>query len=564
VKVAAYQPAGRLDRPTQRALRRGEDLRPSDVIRAVCRPANPRLANAFVACLIIFLASLCGCTSLREYVQNGYKVGPNFHQPPAPVAPDWIDAADKRVKKDCDDLSKWWTVFHDPVLDTLICSAYHQNLTLRQAGCRILEARAQLAIAAGNLFPQSQTATGDYTRNGISREVANGQFITQPFYSQWDFGFNLSWELDFWGRFRRAIEANAASLNASVEDYDETLVTLLGDVATNYVQMRTLEQRIEYTRKNVQLQQRTVTIAEARFKGGTSTERDPYQARSTLEQTQAQIPELEISLRQTINQLCILLGIPPEALRAKLGPGPIPSAAAEVAVGIPADLLRRRPDVRRAEYLAAAQSAEIGVAEADFYPAVSINGTLGYSAERFSNLFQPSALNATVGPSFQWNVLNYGRLLNNVRLQDARFQELVAAYQQTVLSANQEVENGLATFLLAQERTRFQGACAHDAEKAVEIVQAQYDGGTVDLTPVTLLQQTLVQQQDVLTQAQGEIATGLIQVYRALGGGWELRCTDCTPGTLPGENAPAAETVPAPNAQPAPAQPNPAPAAMPQ
>ena len=275
------------------------------------------------------------------------------------------------------------------MLDTLICSAYHQNLTLRQAGCRILEARAQLAIAAGNLFPQSQTATGDYTRNGISREVANGQFITQPFYSQWDFGFNLSWELDFWGRFRRAIEANAASLNASVEDYDETLVTLLGDVATNYVQMRTLEQRIEYTKKNVELQQRTVTIAEARFKGGTSTERDPYQARSTLEQTQAQIPELEISLRQTINQLCILLGIPPEALRAKLGPGPIPSAAAEVAVGIPADLLRRRPDVRRAEYLAAAQSAEIGVAEADFYPAVSINGTLGYSAERFSNLFQP-------------------------------------------------------------------------------------------------------------------------------------------------------------------------------
>jgi NodT family efflux transporter outer membrane factor (OMF) lipoprotein len=392
--------------------------------------------------------------------------------------------------------------------------------------------------------------TGDYTRNAVSREVAKSSSTAKPFYSQWDYGFNLSWELDFWGRFRRAIESNAASLDASVEDYDETLVTLLGDMATNYVQMRTLEKRIEYTRQNVQLQQRTVTIAEARFRAGTSTVRDPYQARSTLEQTQAQIPELEIALRQAVNQLCILLGIPPEELRAKLGPAPIPTAPVEVAVGIPADLLRRRPEVRRAERLAAAQSAQIGVAEANFYPAISINGTLDYSAEHFSDLFRSNALNGSVGPSFQWSVLNYGRILNNVRFQDARFQELVAAYQQTVLSAAQEVENGLATFLRARERTDFQAACAHDAEKAVQLVQAQYDGGTVDLTSVTLLQQTLVQQQDVLTQAQGEIALGLIQVYRALGGGWQIRCTDCVPKPMTTATK-EAEAIPVPNPDPA-------------
>jgi NodT family efflux transporter outer membrane factor (OMF) lipoprotein len=502
---------------------------------------------------------------LEEYVHNGFKVGPNYCPPPAPVAPDWIDAADKRLRRDGDDLSKWWTVFHDPVLDNLICCAYHQNLTLRQAGCRILEARAQLGIAVGELFPQTQNMTGDYTRNAVSRQIANGQFISQPFYSQWDYGFNLSWELDFWGRFRRAIESNSASLDASVEDYDETLVTLLGDVATYYVQMRTLEKRIEYTRQNVQLQQRTVTIAEARFRGGTSTERDPYQARSTLEQTEAQIPELEIALRQAVNQLCILLGMPPEELRAKLGPAPIPTASAEVVVGIPADLLRRRPEVRRAERQAAAQSAQIGIAEADFYPAISIAGTLGYSAQHFADLFRSDALNGTVGPSFQWNLLNYGRILNNVRFQDARFQELVAAYQQTVLTAAQEVENGLATFLRAQERTHYQDACARDAEKAVEIVQAQYDGGTVDLTPVTLLQQTLVQQQDVLVQAQGEIATGLVQVYRALGGGWQIRCTDCVPQPLEShhEAVPAKEAVPLPNPNPAPAVPQPNPPAKP-
>jgi NodT family efflux transporter outer membrane factor (OMF) lipoprotein len=512
---------------------------------------------------MIFLAPLCGCTSWQEYVHNGFKVGPNYCPPPAPVAPDWIDAADKHLRKDGDDLSKWWTVFNDPVLDNLICCAYHQNLTLRQAGCRILEARAQLGIAVGELFPQTQNMTGDYTRNAVSREVANGSSTVKPFYNQWNYGFNLNWEVDFWGRFRRAIESNSASLEASVEDYDETLVTLLGDVATYYTQMRTLEKRIDYTKQNVALQQRTVTIAEARFRGGTSTERDPYQARSTLEQTQAQIPELEIQRRQAVIQLCILLGMPPEELQTKLGPAPIPVAPAEVAVGIPADLLRRRPEVRRAERQAAAQSAQIGIAEADFYPAISINGTLGYSAQNFGNLFRADALNSTVGPSFQWNLLNYGRILNNVRFQDARFQELVAAYQQTVLSAAQEVENGLVTFLRARERTNFQDACAKDAEKAVQIVQAQYDGGTVDLTPVTLLQQTLVQQQDVLVQAQGEIALGLISVYRALGGGWQIRCTDCVPKPLTTATR-EAEAIPVPNPNPASVTSPPNPPAKPQ
>ena len=183
-----------------------------------------------------------GCTSVRDYIQNGFKVGPNYGRPPAPVAPDWIDAADVRVRKDSDDLSQWWTVFTDPVLDSLICSAYQQNLTLRQAGSRVLQARAQLAIAAGNFFPQTQNATGDYTRNAVSTEVANRSNVTSRFFSQWDYGFHLAWELDFWGRFRRAIESASAGLDASVEDYDGVLVTLLGDVATNYVQLRTLEQ----------------------------------------------------------------------------------------------------------------------------------------------------------------------------------------------------------------------------------------------------------------------------------------------------------------------------------
>jgi outer membrane protein TolC len=231
-----------------------------------------------------------------------------------------------------------------------------------------------------------------------------------------------------------------------------------------------------------------------------------------------------------------------------------------VAAGIPADLLRRRPDVRRAERQAAAQSAQIGVAEADFYPHISITGEFTYSAEKFKDVFGPTALNGTVGPSFQWNILNYGRNLNNVRAQDAQFQQLVAAYQNSVLTAAQDVENGMVTFLRAQERTKFQAASVADAEKAVVIVVAQYKAGAVDFTRVTQIEQTLVPLQDVLAQAQGEIALGLIQVYRALGGGWQIRMTGCEPAPLPPAGAPQLPdgAKPAPGLQPVPAPPPPA------
>jgi NodT family efflux transporter outer membrane factor (OMF) lipoprotein len=504
---------------------------------------------------------LSGCTTLSEYVHNGFKVGPNYGRPPAPVAPEWIDADDKRVRTATDDLSKWWTVFHDPVLDSLICYAYRQNLTLREAAFRVLQARAQLCIDVGGLFPQRQQMTGDYTRNAVSRETANAQTVNgvgnlttfKRWFQQFDYGFNLSWELDFWGRLRRTIESSRGTLQASVEDYDDVLVTLLGDVATNYTLFRTTQLRIKYARENVALQQKTLTIVEGRFKAGTTNELDVVQARSTLEQTEAGIQELEITLRQTGNQLCILLGVPPEELQARLGPGPIPTAPPEVAAGIPADLIRRRPDVRRAERHAAAQCAQIGVAEAEFYPIISLNGSFGWSSQYIGNLFKEQAVNGTFGPAYQWNILNYGRLLNNVRFQDARFQELVAFYQNSVLTAAQDVENGLVTFLRAQLRERSQAASVKDAERAVQIALAQYTQGAIDLTRVTLLQQNLVQQQDTLALAQGEIVTGLIQVYRALGGGWQIRLTGCEPGPLPPTSAaPPTEELPPPQLLPPP------------
>ena len=328
-----------------------------------------------------------------------------------------------------------------------------------------------------------------------------------------------------------------------MENYDDVLVTLLGDVATSYVAYRTAEERIKFTKENVALQRKTLQIVEGQLKVGIVGELDVDQARSTLEQTEAGIPELEIAQRIAANQLCILLGMPPQDLQARLGSGPIPTAPPDVAIGVPADLLRRRPDVRRAERQAAAQSAQIGIAQAAFYPMISINGAIGYSAQNFKDLFQQPALTGTVGPGFNWNILNYGRLTNNVRLQDARFQELVITYQNTVLSAAQDAENGLVTFLRAQRRTKSQAASVTDAKKAVDIALAQYAQGVIDLTRVTLLQQNLVGLEDTLAQAQGEIAAGLIQAYRALGGGWEIRL-----GGADSSAAPPAEVISTPAA----------------
>jgi NodT family efflux transporter outer membrane factor (OMF) lipoprotein len=513
-----------------------------------------RLAGLAACGLAVLL--LGGCTSPMEYIHNGFKVGPNYKRSPAPVASDWIEADDVRVRKDSPDLSHWWTVFNDPALDRLVADAYAQNLTLREAGFRVLEARAQLAIAIGNFFPQTQNMQGDYFRRGVSQAVANRVAVPQRWFSQWDLGWNIAWEIDFWGRFRRAIESADATLDASVENYDDVLVTLLGDLGRNYVRLRTIEQEIAYARTNVELQKVTLDIARARFKGGQATELDVDQAESLLAQTEALIPQLEVDHRLVNDQLCILLGIPAEELLKRLGEGAIPTAPVEVAVGIPAELLSRRPDVRRAERQAAAQCAQIGVAEAELYPAISLTGTWGWSAQHLRDLTGPLAFRGTISPTFTWNILNYGRLLNNVRLQDATFMALVTAYQNTVVKAGAEVEDGLGRFLYSQAWARFQAQSVAAAQKAVEVALAQYKGGLIDFNRVSLLEQNLVQQQNTLAEARGEIARGLIDVYKALGGGWQIRCAPggaADPGALPAPAAPAApaESLPLPRPVPA-------------
>jgi NodT family efflux transporter outer membrane factor (OMF) lipoprotein len=468
--------------------------------------------------LLLFLV-MAGCV----------KVGPDFSPPAATVSPNWLEAGDQRVKTGAAEYRHWWRAFNDATLDRLIEKAYRENLSLRIAGVRVLEARAQLGIAIGGWYPQTQQAFGSVEKIRYSERSPQAVFSQNLHYFQSEVGLTAAWELDFWGKFRRAIEAADASLEATVADYDSTLVGLTGDVASYYIQIRTLEKRLHIARQSVATQQETLKIAAARFRHGTTTQRDVEQAKTILANTEATIPALEIQWRQTQNALCILLGLPPSNLPDLLDrAGEIPAPPPQVAMGIPADLLRRRPDIRAAESRAAAQCANIGVAKADLFPAFSLTGTFSFVSSdvhpfNLADILQWRSRNASAGPSFQWNILNYGRLTNQVRAQDARFQQLLLTYQSAVLKAQQEVEDALTAFLQSQSRAGFLAESVDAARRSFDLAVLQYQGGTTDFTTVLTAQQALLSEQDSLASTLGDISRGLVGIYRALGGGWQLR-----------------------------------------
>ena len=467
----------------------------------------------------------------------GCAVGPDYIRPQAPEMKTWIEKDDSRIKSEPADFSTWWKMFNDPVLDALIETAYQQNLSLRIAGIRILEARAELGIAVGNRYPQLQQARVDVTRVSASENAANTTPSADFNYGEAGLGFDAAWEMDFWGKFRRAVESGVWNLDASIANYDDILVSLTAEVARTYVLIRTLEARLAIAHENVKIQERSREIAQVRFEGGDVTELDVSQARALLGDTQASIPRLEAQLRQAGNGLALLLGILPGDLEHMLGgPRPIPAVAPQVAVGVPAELLRRRPDIRVAERRMAAQCSLIGLAKADLYPRFSLLGSIGLSASDAAvtaagfpggssrgDLWDSDSIEFLGGLSFQWNVFNYGRIKNRVRVQDARFQQLAANYINTVLKASREVEDGISAFLKSQEEVGFLTSSVKAASRSVDLSLIQYREGLVDYQRVIDTQRFLVQVQDLLTAKEGSVTLGLVAIYKALGGGWQIR-----------------------------------------
>ena len=489
--------------------------------------AKPMMSRQFLA--------VSGVVSLLSMLMvfGGCMVGPNFVKPEGNLAENWSGEGDSRVMTQTAVDKLWWKAFNDPTLDQLIQLAYQQNLPLQIAGLRILEARARLGVAIGWQYPQQQEVFGGATGVGLSKNAANSFGSDRSF---WDYqlGFDAGWELDFWGKFRREVEAAYADMLASVANYDDALVSLTAEVARTYTVIRTYEVLIEITSANAKVQEDGLTIAESRFRNGVTTELDVAQARTLFESTRSTIPQLQTGLQQAQNALSTLLGQPTGGVQKLLSEQKgIPTAPAEVSVSVPAELLRRRPDIRNAELAAAAQCARVGIAQTDLYPSFSLFGEIGLQSSSdggvrsgnadFENLWDADSFFYSFGPGVRWPIFNYGRIKNNVRIQDARFQQSLVSYQDTVLIAAQEVEDAMAGFLKAQETAVFEQNAVNAAQRSVEIAFVQYREGAVDYQRVLDTQRALLQEENNLAQARSSISTNLIALYKALGGGWELR-----------------------------------------
>jgi len=474
-------------------------------------------------------------------------VGPDYIRPSAPEPQEWLQSSDARIDSQAADFSKWWTVFDDPTLNVLVESAYQQNLTLQSTGIRILQARAQLGIAIGDQYPQTQQGTGDATVKKTSRNLPNAA-SAERFAYVYDVGFDAAWELDFWGKFRRAVQAGVADLQASIADYDDNLVFLTSEVARTYINLRISEERLAVARVNTEIQTESLRLAQAQFDAGAVTELDVFQSRALLRSTEATIPGFESEIRRSKNALAILLGKLPGEIDMMLNaPGRIPQIPSEIAVGIPAGLLRRRPDIRLAERQLAAQSALIGVAKADLYPSFSLFGSIGYTTAGSTNppqsrnaglgdMFKNNSLGYSVGPSISWNLFNYGRITNSIRVEDARFQQLAVDYENTVLQAVQEVEDAMVAFARTQDQVAFLAGAVEAYRNAVNLSTRQYKEGLVDFQRVLDAQQNLVQQQDNLVTTTGDVGLNLISLYKSLGGGWEMRAgQDFVPAKIKAE-----------------------------
>ncbi|MEP3045612.1 MAG: efflux transporter outer membrane subunit [Roseibium sp.] len=463
---------------------------------------------------------------------SGCMVGPDFERPEAPVLDSWNDGTSLSIDNQTGFTTRsassvpWWNIFKDDTLNSLIAQAYRQNVGLQAAGVRVYQARAQLGIAKGELFPQVQEFKGNSeniqlsTRDPFIRDLERVGLVNNHI-SRVSVGFDAAWEIDVWGKIRRDVQSANANLSANLASYDDALVTLTGDIAATYVTIRELQQVIGATRKNVALQRKSRDLTKLRLDNGAATKLDIDEATVLLNNTLANLPAYEAELAQAYNAMSLLMSEPPGNMKNRFsGNSRFPRVPAEVAIGVPADMLRRRPDIRYAEYEAAAQSAQIGVAKADLYPAFTISGAIGVRADDFANLFGGGTMAGFINPGFSWNFLNYGRIKNNVRVQDAKYQEAILNYENTVLAAYSEVEDALVGFLRSKQQTVFLRRSLKAARSSVGEVEAQYEDGTASYNRVVDAQKSLLAAEERLIAAEANVLTNLVSVYKGLGGGW--------------------------------------------
>ena len=481
--------------------------------------------------MVVGAVVLGGCT----------KVGPDYVKPePLTLPGSWES---NRSSSD-QNLSNWWKLFNDPTLDILVQKSYEQNLDLRSAGLRILQARAALGVSEGLLYPQQQAVSGT-----LAAGRTNGSN-----YTAGGVNFDVGWEMDVWGKYARGIESAEATLYASVASYDDIMISVIAEVARNYISFRTAQERIEFAKRNILIQEAVVNITQTQFNAGNVSELDMQQAMAQLYRTQSLLPALELSKVKSRNAIAILLGTIPQEVEMLLHSTPapseklatsqsmlqtlqeglkvhnyeraryIPNITLDENISIDADLVRRRPDLQVAELQSLSQNARIGATKAELYPHFSLFGNIGYNNQQSGGirLSAGDAVGISVGPAFSWNIFQYGRIKNQVRLQDALFQESLTNYNKKVLQAVQEVSNALNGYKLTKEQLGFNARAIKATVRAFDISITQYNDGLVGYQRLLISVQDLTRNEDQYAQIQGNIATQVVALYKALGGGWQM------------------------------------------
>jgi NodT family efflux transporter outer membrane factor (OMF) lipoprotein len=456
-------------------------------------------------------------------------VGPDYREPRIEVPAAWNSPGVEGLSPRAPDkgmLERWWDAFGDRGLTFLVERALSGSLDLRMARARIREARALRDIERASLLPFLD-ASGSVTRShggtdGSSRSLYNA-------------GLDASWEIDVFGGKRRSVEAAQAVLESSEEDFNAALVTLCGEIGLNYLDLRTYQARLRVAEANLVNQEQTYRLTRSRYEAGLSDALDLHQAKTTLENTRSGIPLLKRSITETMNRLAVLTGEAPGVLDGGLsGPGEVPRAPSSIAVGVPTDIIRRRPDIRRAERDLAAQSARVGVAASELYPKLFLDGSINLSAAHSSDLFSSGSKTTSWGPTLSMPLFHWGALRKGVEVQDARLEQTLVTYRSTVLAALEETENALTAYSqeIARNRSLVESEVA--AKKAFEIASASYASGRTDFSRLLEAERTLLSIQDSLAQSDGAISSYLVRIYKVLGGGWDAGGAQAPAG--PGRN----------------------------
>jgi NodT family efflux transporter outer membrane factor (OMF) lipoprotein len=458
--------------------------------------------------LLFFLLLMpIGCTA----------VGPDYTRPELDLPQKWNQAEDAGMLPVQATVREWWLVFDDPLLTTLIEQAAEQNLDLQIAVARVDEARARLRMTAGDYLP-TLDAQGSVSRQESRPSALDPKGTTDTYYAA---GMETGWELDLFGRIRRSVQASAAAYQASREERTDVMISMYAQLAGVYVDIRTLQARLNTAEANIRSQEEILSLTRSRFKHGLATGLDVAQAELVLADTQAAIPPLRIELQQSFNAMDVLLGSPPGTARQFLdGQGSIPLPPESIGTGVPADLLRQRPDIRRAERELAAQTARIGIAQAQLYPRLSLTGSFNYTATDLNDMFTSTARAFLFGPVVSWNVFNAGKTRARIEMEEARTQQALLAYRLRVLQALSEVESAMTGYKEQKTRLDSLGNAVLASRKSLHMAEKLYKDGLADFQNVLDAQRSLYSAEDQMDTARGNAALYMINLYRALGGGW--------------------------------------------